>query len=679
MRAQKNPGFATYNRKGAASCAPAHLPRRQFNLSLAALALGALMPSCETKSPRAAHKVLILGIDAMDYTILTNLMNKGVMPGFSRLAAQGDYKPLISSIPAQTPVAFSNFITGMNPGGHGIFDFIHRKPGEVILPFLSTSETEPPRRIVHLGKYQVPLAGGKVELKRYGEAFWQILARNGIPSIIYKIPSNFPPAKSALSKEIAGMGTPDLLGTYGTFSYFTDNPPENASKVTGGKVSTVWVENNTVHAELVGPPNTFLKEQPDATAPFTVFIDPRSNASLIEIGDKKILLKVGEWSDWETISFNLAPFAPDVKGMVRFYLKAVRPDFKLYVTPVNINPADPALPISHPESFAARLTRSVGPFYTQGIREDTKALQYKVLDDNEYAEHALHVLEEDKRIFRRLLDLWDEGLFFSYFSSLDLNQHTMWRAFDAKSPLYTEELNRRFGDFIEKLYIEMDNIVGQTLDRIEKETTFIVMSDHGFAPYYRQFNLNTWLTDNGYMELNDPASRSKIEFLEGVDWSRTRAYGIGLNALYLNLRGREANGIVEPGVEADRLVEELKAKLESLVDEKSGERPVRTAFISSKVFSGDHLNEAPDIIVGYDRGYRGSDDSALGQIADNWFSDNLGVWSGDHCMDPAVVPGIILSNKKIQMPAPNIFDLTPTILQEYGIAAPGNMVGKPVW
>jgi len=655
------------------------IPRRQFNQTMAALALGALVSSCDKKSPRAAHKVLIIAIDAMDHEILSRLMNKGAMPNFSRLAAEGDFRPLMSSIPAQTPVAFSNFITGMNPGGHGIFDFIHRKPGDVILPFLSTSETEPPKRLIHFGKYQLPLSGGNVVLKRYGEAFWQILARNGIPSVIYKIPSNFPPAPSALCREIAGMGAPDMLGTYGTFSYYTDNPPDNASKVTGGKVYTVWVENNIVRAEISGPPNTFLKDQPDATVPFTVYIDPKADAALIEADDNKLLLKVGEWSGWVTISFKLAPFAPDVKGIVKFYLKAARPDFKLYVTPVNISPEHPALPISYPESYAATLSRETGPFYTQGIREDTKALQHKVLDDHEYAEHALHVLEEDKRNFWRLFDCWNEGLLFSYFSSLDLNQHTMWRASDPLSPAYTSALNRDFGDFIEKLYIGMDDLVGRVRAKIDKNATLIVMSDHGFAPFYRMLNLNTWLAENGYMALNNDAAGDKIEFLEGVDWSRTRAYNIGINALYINLRGREVNGIVEPGAEAERLIAELAGKLEALVDEKTGKRPLRKAFISGKVFSGDHVAEAPDIILGYDRGYRTSDESALGGFPKNFFSDNMGTWSGDHCMDPEIVPGILLSNKKIKASFPFIHDLTPSILAEYGIGPSSRMVGKTIW
>lgn len=656
------------------------ITRRQFNKALVAASVVTMVPACISKNPLRSHKTLIIGIDGMDHGILARLLMDGKMPNFYSLIREGDFAPLMSSIPAQSPVAWSNFITGKDPGGHAIFDFIHRKPGEIIQPYLSTSESINPKWAIPLGKYRVPLKGGKVVLNRRGKAFWQILGERDVNNVVFRIPSNFPPAPGENCRMMSGMGTPDMTGTYGTFSYYTDNPPKNASKVSGGTVYTVWVENHRVVDKLVGPPNTFLdgNPPPQTEAPFTVYVDPVSDAAVIEISGQKVLLKVGEWSGWVTVKFDVAPMAPSITGIVKFYLKEVRPDFKLYVTPVNIDPKNPALPISYPDDYVPNLARTMGDFYTQGMPEANKGRQNDVLDDHEYVEQALSILNEQEHLFWHEFARWKEGLLFYYFSSLDLNQHMMWRAMDPESPSYTEELNRQFGGFIEGLYLEYDRLLGEIKPRLDKETTLIIMSDHGFAPWHRAFNLNTWLLDNGYLYLNNPADRSSSEMLSGVDWSRTLAYNIGINGLYLNLKGREYNGIVDPA-DYDRVVEKLARELEEVVDEKTGRRPVRRAVISRKTFRGEYVNEAPDIIVCYDRGYRTSDSSALGNFGDTWFEDNKGAWSGDHCIDPEVVPGILVTNRKIKKPDPHLYDLTPTVLREYGVGASPDMVGKAVW
>jgi len=634
-------------------------------------------PSCKKQNPLAKHKVLVLGIDGMDYRITTDLLSKGKLPNFAKLAQTGGFKPLISSIPAQSPVAWSNFITGKNPGGHGIFDFIHRDP-KTMIPYLSTSEAIPPSHYLSLFKYRIPLDSGEVKLLRGGEAFWQILDREGIPSVIFKIPSNFPPAPFS-GKSLSDMGTPDIQGTYGMFSYFTDNPPENAEKFTGGKAYTVWVEGNEVRAELVGPKNTFLNEspEPDAVCPFKVFVDPDRNVAKIEINDQELVLAVGDWSPWVEVNFHMAP-GVNTAGIVRFYLKEVHPNFKLFATPVNIDPLNPAMPITTPPDYAKKLATDLGLFYTQGMPENVKALQYGVLNDDEYAQQIKIVLDEREQQYRYELNNWKDGLLFFYFGSLDQNQHTWWRAMDKENALWTPELAAKYGDFIEKLYIEMDRMLEEALKNIGPEDTLIVMSDHGFAPYNRQFNLNSWLLDNGYITLLDPASRSTVEYLEGVDWTQTRVYSLGINALYINLNGREKDGIVDPA-EADALIREIAGKLEAVVDPKTGKHPIRKAYISKDVFSGPYVEQAPDIIVGYDRGYRGSDESALGGFPNEILSDNKSTWSGDHCIDPAVVPGVFFSNRKITAEMPYLYDLTVTVLKEYNITPPQDMIGKPVW
>jgi len=633
--------------------------------------------SCKKDNPRAKHKVLILGIDGMDFHITHDMIKKGKLPNFGKLAQEGGFTPLLSSIPAQSPVAWANFITGQNPGGHAIFDFIGRNP-KTMFPFLSTSEATSPSRFMSLFKYRIPLDSGDLKLLRRGEAFWQILDRQGIPSIIFKIPSNYPPAQFN-GESIAGMGTPDILGTYGTFSYFTDNPPDNAEEFTGGKAYVVWAEGNEVRAELVGPKNVFLSEQPtpDSTCPFKVYLDPQRDVAKLEIMGEEYVLAVGEWSPWIEVKFHMAPTV-NTWGIVRFYFKEKSPDFKLYATPININPLKPAQPISTPPDYSKKLAEDVGLFYTQGMPQDTKALQYKVFNDDEFAQQARLILDERKRLFWREFERWDKGLLFFYFCTLDLNQHIWWRARDPQNPLWTEELNAKYGDFIEKLYIEFDELLGKVMAGLGPDDTLIVMSDHGFAPYNRQFNLNTWLLENGYVELLDPAAQSSVEYLEGVDWSRTRAYGLGINAVYINLEGREAEGIVNPS-EADGLIREIAMKLEAVTDPKTGKKLIRKAYISKDAFSGPYVDQAPDIIAGYRRGYRGSDDSALGRFPLELVADNDSTWSGDHCIDPHEVPAVLFANRKINAELPRLYYLTVTVLKEYGIKPPENMIGKPVW
>jgi predicted AlkP superfamily phosphohydrolase/phosphomutase len=241
----------------------------------------------------------------------------------------------------------------------------------------------------------------------------------------------------------------------------------------------------------------------------------------------------------------------------------------------------------------------------------------------------------------------------------------------------------------------MDRAVGQALTRLDADTSLIVLSDHGFAPYHRSFNLNTWLLENGYLALKpgiEPGAAG--DFLVNVDWSRTRAYGIGLNSLYLNLRGREREGIVAAGPQADALLAELRARLLELADSAGREDDCRARQDCRRVpaprvlgrvdratdaYSGAQLPHAPDLVLGYNRGYRAGWSTVLGGFSRAVLEDNLEAWSGDHCMDFTQVPGVLLSSRKITAPAPALTDVAPTILAEFGIAAPKEMTGRPLW
>jgi predicted AlkP superfamily phosphohydrolase/phosphomutase len=654
---------------------------RKIRFALLALLLlaGALsLLSCQRVSQWRGHnKLIVLGIDGMDPQLLKRFIQEGKMPNFATLMQQGAFRELTTSVPPQSPVAWSNLITGMNAGGHGIFDFIHRDPKTMELYF-SASRVEAPKHAIHLGSWVIPLGSGNADQLRKGKAFWQILDEHGVPNSIFRIPSNFPPV-TAKGETLSGMGTPDLRGTYGTFSFYTDDPTAAAGAVEGGQVIPVQVENSQVTANLIGPNNTFRRGSPAATEQFTVAVDPVESVARVAVQQHDFVLKEGEWSNWTPVEFQLVPFVASVKGMCRFYLKQAHPRFQLYVSPMNIDPADPALPISTPSTYSRMLTDEAGEFHTQGIAEDTKALSDGVLDDTEYLEQARTVLAEHRRIFDSEFPKFHEGVYFFYFSSLDLNSHMMWRLMDPKHPGYDAALAAQNGSAIAEFYQQMDQVLGEVLPKLDDHTTLLVLSDHGFAPFYRSFNLNTWLLNNGYIKMKPETVADSGEPLSGVDWTQTRAYGLGLNGLYINLRGRERNGAVRPGSEADTLIKEIKEKLLTVTDPKSGQRVITRVDIATEVYQGPYSQSGPDLLVGYKRGYRAGWKTILGGFPPDVLEDNTNAWSGDHCIDYTLVPGVLLSNRKIVAESPALTDIAATILGEFGIAKSGPMMGHSVF
>jgi predicted AlkP superfamily phosphohydrolase/phosphomutase len=620
-------------------------------------------------------KVIVLGFDGLDPKICQRMMNEGKLPYFKKLREIGDFRSLRTSIPPQSPVAWSNFITGTNPGGHAIFDFIHRDP-KTYLPYLSTSETKPSKHTITIGNIVLPLSGGEVKLLRKGKAFWQILEEYDIPATVFKMPANFPPAETK-QRTLSGMGTPDILGTYGIFSYYTDKPLQLQEDIGGGKIHPVRVNNYKVEAKLFGPTNTFKKDKPESTIDFTVYIDPEYPVAKIVIQGEEIILNQGEWSDWIRVTFDMIP-TQSVSGICKFYLKEVHPNFKLYVTPINIDPSNPAMPISTPESYSKELYQKFGYFWTKGLPADTKALDHGVLDDGEFLAQDDGILHERLEIFEYELNRFESGLLFYYVSSTDQRQHMFWRLIDKMHPSYDPKLAAKYGDAIEKIYIEMDKVLAKTFQKIDKDTILFVMSDHGFTSFRRSFQLNTWLKENGYLSLINPWRQGETEFHLNTDWSRTKAYALGLNSLFVNQIGREREGIVPPGPEKENLVEEIARKLEEVKDPETGEKVIYKAYITKKYYKGAFVEEAPDIIVGYNKGYRSSWQTALGKIPKNLLDDNKGKWSGDHCMAPDLIPGIIFSNRKIKKQRVSLYDLTPTILKIFGIEKPKEMIGNPI-
>jgi predicted AlkP superfamily phosphohydrolase/phosphomutase len=601
----------------------------------------------------------------MDHELTTRLMAEGRLPGLSRLAETGGFAPLGSSIPVQSPVAWSDFITGQDAGVHGIFDFMHRDP-ETMLPYLSTSRTEAPEHVLRLGDWQFPLDGGKVELLRRGRAFWETLEEHGVPTTIIRIPANFPPSGTA-SRELAGMGTPDILGGYGTFSHYTtDRLAFLGMDIAGGNLYTVEEEDGVIAAELVGPDHPLKTIRQPLTAPFALHLDPDRPAVKLEVGDEVRILEEGEWSDWVTVTFDLIP-TQTVSTQARFYLRQVRPHLALYVSPLNLDPMAPALPISTPESWASELAEATGRYYTQGMPEETGALAAGVFTGEEFLAQAEIAGREILDQFPWVLSRFDRGLLFYYVGNGDLVSHMMWRPMDPDHPAYDAEKDAPFADVVPRVYEQMDGLVSHTLDRMGDDTLLIVMSDHGFTSWRRTFHLNAWLHQNGYLAVKDETLPEGVELLQNVEWSGTRAYSIGLNGLYVNLQGRERNGIVRPA-ERDSLLGEIAERLKATIDPETGNPAVSQVYLRDETYTdGGQREIGPDAVIGYWKGTRGADASALGEVGKEVLADNDKPWSGDHEMDTPDVPGILVSSRPLKRPAVNLRELHASVLAEFGV------------
>lgn len=617
-------------------------------------------------------RMIVLGFDGMDHALTERLLREGRLPALARLAAMGSFTALETSIPPQSPVAWSEFITGLDAGGHGIFDFLHRDPATMI-PYLSTSATETASRTVRIGGWRIPLSGGRTALLRRGTPFWEILEARGVETTIMRMPANFPPSGTA-TRELSGMGTPDILGGYGTFTYVTTAPDEAPRDLGGGGViATATRDGDVVTAALRGPPHPFRVDGRLLERSLTVYVDPERPVARLDVGDEEVLLVEGEWSPWVPIAFDLGLLGA-LRGAVRFLLQRTHPELVLYVTPIQLDPLDPALPIATPPDFAGDLADD-GRYYTQGMPEDTKARTAGVLTDDEFLSQAALARDEAVRQYRRLLNelLHSPGdqLLFSYFGFLDQVSHVFWHTTDPEHPAHIPGRDGRYAGVIEDLYVAADSLVGETLDAIGDDVMLVVMSDHGFTSWRRAFSVNAWLEQAGYLAVRERtnARRNEMDFLTNVDWARTQAYGLGLSGLYVNLRGRESTGTV-PQDQYRILVEEIARRLARVVDPATGQPAVTRVQRRDAYRDRGALDVGPDLILEFAKGVRNSDASAGGKVPDVVFSDNTSLWSGDHIMDHEAVPGVLFTNRALARAAANLRELGAAVLAEYGAAFP---------
>lgn len=574
---------------------------------------------------------------------------------------------------------------------------------------------------VGAGRYlprEVPTAANA----RKGLPFWQAASRAGVAARVLNVPDTFPAEEIDGGRMLSGLGVPDMRGRIGSPSFFTSDAalalPDNQFSV---EIVKLPARRGAFETAIVGPLNKPFYDyvldrategiadrderrrhreaaEKDLEArgvrrrldvPF--HIEAGDDALTIELDGQRQTLRPGGWSDWLVVHFPVNAVVDalaGLRGIVRFKLIALAPEIKLYMSPVNFHPECQPVPFTWPRSFAHELIGEFGLFKTLGWPIDTWSLPSGLTDERHFVEDMQFTADVQLAMMKSALERGTDRLYMQVFDFPDRVGHMLWRLYDHGHPLYDERLAKEYGEEIPRAYERMDRIVGEALRRLAPRTALIICSDHGFASFRRGINYNTWLVKNGFMTLRQGSSGGKTledlfdrgalgEFFQYVDWSRTRAYAMGLGNIYVNLLGREPKGSVAPGREYEEVRDALIRQLEALVDPETGEKPVRKVYRREEIYSGFDPRLIPDLRAANSEHYRIGWQTALGEVPPKIFEDNLKAWSGDHCSnDPALVPGVLFSNVRLAGADPGIADLYPTILALLGVPAVEGIDGR---
>jgi predicted AlkP superfamily phosphohydrolase/phosphomutase len=674
---------------------------------VAATALSTFWSRSAPKS-RYWQKMVILGFDGMDPRLVEQLAADRKLPNIKRLIDQGGLYPLGTTHSAESPTAWASFATGMNPGKHNIYDFLVRDTA-TYLPDLGMVRREPARFLFGY----VPIARPKVHSIRGGTSFWVTAGRAGVRSSILTVPVTFPPEEVPNGELLSGLPLPDIRGTMGTFYYFATDLSryEEGNTEMGGILKRLLIENDVAHTELIGPPNPLVRQQieqvrrkgplseqdraqlvelqgrEDVRLPMTVRWNRAGKTATVDLGGQSITLQPGHWSKWVDLEFRIN-FLVRIRGMAQLLLMNADRELQLYVSPVNWKPDAPPIPMSYPAGFSADLFDKIGYYRTLGWAEATWPLNEGRMDEQTFMDDLYKAFDDRAQVILTRLTAREWDLMVGVIESTDRVQHMMWRLIDPKHPMYDPALAAKFGGAIESVYRRADAFVGEVMDRVDPGTPILVVSDHGFHSWRKAVNLNTWLVQNGYMTLQGqrPADKKLDDlfgggtFWENVDWTRTRAYAMGIGQIYFNLRGRESQGIVSPGAEARQLADELTGKLLTMKDPDDGAPIIRSVYKRDDIYSGEFLNNASELQVGMHEGYRVSWQTTLGGSPEGLVYPNMKKWSADHGgYDYATTAGVLIANRRLTTSTPTIMDLAPTVLKYFGVPVPAEVDGKAVF
>ena len=701
------------------------MKRLRLFLILSIAAAGFLGAPGASAAP-ARPRVVILGFDGVDAGIVSRQIAAGKLPNLAALQKQGGFTPLLPPVPAQTPVSWASFSTGLDPGSTRIFDFLKRDPKNLTPTFAIAEEGE---KNFLLGKWNAPafalaallllgllpqifarrwvravfLAVGLAAAafvfvvvrkdlpekmptavnNRQGTTLWQSLGAAGRKAVVVRMPVTFPPDRFEEGKLVSGLGVPDLSGRIGRPSFFTSDPFFAPKGGNDFSIELVRLDSNegTVATKITGPSAKYFGN-PDGwlTSPLSLAVDADKKGLTLSTSGQRVHLRAGEWSDWVPLAFPANPLVT-LHGMAKFKLVSVSPEIGLYLSPVNFDPRKlpPGLALSSPAGFAADLASRVGLFKTMGWAIDTWSIQSGTIDEATFLEDVAATVASERRILDTVLADRSVDCAVQYFEFPDRVSHVFWRFRDPQHPAYNAALAKIYGDAVEKAYDTMDAIVGQARAKLSPSDVLIVLSDHGFATWRRSVNYDTWLVQNGYLALKGEARRKNLDelfshgtFWDSVDWSKTKAYAMGLGEIYINVAGREKEGVVAPGAEYEKLRTELIARLLTLTDAKNGAKAVSRVLRREEAYKKFDPNLIPDLFVLNTDGFRVSWQSSLGVPTENLFEDNTDVWSGDHCsVDPQLVRGIFFASVKLDLSRPpSIMDVDPSVLKLMGVGAP---------
>jgi predicted AlkP superfamily phosphohydrolase/phosphomutase len=476
---------------------------------------------------------------------------------------------------------------------------------------------------------------------------------------------------------LSGMGVPDLRGGLGTATFYTTSAtvkPRESENV----VRLEQGPDGIFSTYVIGPRNPKTRDDLRASISFRVDSQAQRVMVLSEGTPKELVIDQGTWSNWLRVKFKLG-LLQSIRGMVRFHLEGTEPDFAVYASPVNFDPDAPLFPISEPLEYAGELAAQIGLYHTTGMVEDHAGLNNERISEETFLDQCSIAWRDREAMMLHELKSFRSGLFYCLFDTPDRIQHLFWRFREGDHPANRgKPPSTKFADVVDDAYRRCDSIVGKALEFTDDQTLFIALSDHGFNSFQRGVHLNKWLLDNGFLALKSGAEPGEGagDFLRQVDWELTQAYAIGLSGIYLNQKGREAQGIV-PADFADYVKTSIAQGLTALRDpERAGGLAIHRVQPREAVYHGAYLPEAPDLAVDFAPGYRVSWSSSMGGIARSQFEDNIKKWSGDHIIDPECVPGVLFMNRPFRGASARLLDLAPTILATLGVPSGPAMEGE---
>jgi predicted AlkP superfamily phosphohydrolase/phosphomutase len=570
---------------------------------------------------------LIIGLDAFDPGIVERLFEAGKLPHLSKFVSKNGYARFAVSNPPQSEISWTSIATGLNPGGHGMFDFVHRDPATYALN-------------VSLLPTRKSALGTSFTFPHNAPTIFDQAAQEGFPATALWWPATFPAHLDSLAQNIPGLGTPDIHGRLGIGAAYSVDLALKDEKLKTPVEPLKRIGNGRYSGLFKGPAQQKGRQFQEATLEFQLdCIDDMS--ARFSFGKQTLILNRGKWSPIFEIVFKVG-FLVNLHAITRVVMNQVDPDPTLYFLPLQIHPLHSPWPYATPTGFVRQTWDSCGSFLSLGWPQDTTGLEEKWITDDQFLQLCDSIFNTRRNILLYHLKSFKEGLFANVFDSLDRVQHMFLR----DRP-----------DVIESWYKKLDEMVGLTGQLVEsqgwRDTRIIIVSDHGFSRFDHKVHLNRWLVEHGYIQLNSGAPEGR---LSSVDWSRTRAYAVGLNSVYLNLQGRESQGCVSPD-QRDALSEEIRTELLALIG-PDGQRVIQQVSLQKETFEGALTEYGPDLLVGYAPGYRASSQTGLGSWGLDLFEPNTDHWGADHCIAPEAVPGVLFCNQGLaNFPHPSYRDI----------------------